>query len=104
MDVQGCGEGVHYHMTESHPIVLAVVPGAACARVEVRPRAHRAVAHCRRFAPCWSRAGSRGARQRGPTVRPEAAIEQAARERHQEDQVRTEETAAELLRTVKQRR
>jgi non-ribosomal peptide synthetase component F len=103
-DVQGLRvDGVHYHMTESHPIVLAVGPGAQLAlelkydRTRIEPSRMQAI---RAMLEAALERVARGNATRLSDLTQ--AIEQAARERQEEDQVRTEETAAELLRTVKQ--
>jgi hypothetical protein len=103
-DVQGLRvDGVNYHMTESHPVVLAVGPGAQLAlelkydRNRLEPSRVQVIRAMLETALELVAGG--GATRLSDVMQ---AMAQAERERQQEDQVRTEETAAELLRTVKQ--
>jgi non-ribosomal peptide synthetase component F len=95
-------EGVQYHMTESHAVVLAVAPGAQLALDLKYDRRRIEPSFMRRIVAMLAAAFDLLAS--GNSVRVADLMretDRAERERHRADEALTEETAAELLQTVK---
>jgi len=95
-------DGLSYHMTESHPFVLAVGPGPQLNLNIKYDRARIEPSRVQQIHAMLDAALDLLAKGQAARVADLAhAIEGAERRQQAEDQVRTQKTAAELLQTVK---